>query len=127
MRQTTLNLDITLTGSISAGAANTHTQSIPAQKRVTAVEFTEIANAAGRNYDIRMDDKTGIVQDYSHRLAVCGVVNGSTFLNVPFRDRRHAYPMDGNQNITIQTRMIDALGGGETIRLRATFHLVDCA
>ncbi|MFN9110052.1 MAG: hypothetical protein ACK5XN_08285 [Bacteroidota bacterium] len=127
MRPTTLNLDITLTGAISAGTANTNTASIPANKRVTAVEYSEIANAAGRNYDIRMDDKTGIVQDYSHRLAVCGVVNGNTFLNVPFRDRRHPYSLDGNQNIAIQTRLIDALGGGETIRLRVTFHLVDCA
>ncbi len=127
MRTTTLNLDIPLTGAIAAGTANTATVSIPANKRVSAVEFTEVANAAARNYDIRMDDKTGIVQDYSHRLAVCAVVNGNTFLNTPFRERRHPYNLDGNQNISIQTRMIDALGAGETIRLRVTFHLVDCA
>lgn len=127
MRTTTLNLDITLTGAISAGTANTNTVSIPANKRVAGVEFTEVANAATRQYDLRLDDKAGIVQDFAHRLAVCAVLNGTTTVNLPFRERRHPYNLDGNQNITIMTRMIDALGAGETIRLRVTFHLVDCA
>ncbi len=124
--RTTLNKDITITGALSAGDTGTDTVSIPANKRVAAVEFTEVANANSKNYDVRLDDKTGIRLDYSHRLAVCSVLNGSTMMNVPFEQRRHQIAFDGNQQISIQRRLIDALTGGQSITLRVTFHLEDC-
>jgi hypothetical protein len=117
----TINKEFTLTGALGADYSSSTTVDIPADVRVTGVRFTEIANSTGVNYDLTLKDKTGIVMDDSHRLDLVSVINGSTFRNAPFCDMIHPFRMEGNQKVNVQYRLIDALGGGATIKLRVTF------
>lgn len=125
--KTTLNKDITLTGALSAGSTSDNTVQIPPNMKVVGVEFTEIANADTKNYDLRMDDDSGIRMDYQHRLSVCAVIAGSTIMNGKFKDRQHEYEFEGSQKVIVKTRLIDALAGGQSISVRATFHLENCS
>lgn len=125
MAKSTLNKDITITGALSAANVTSSTLDIPANKRVVGIEFTEIANANTKNYDIRIDDNDGIRLDYAHRLSVCAVIAGATAMNVAFKDRRHDLCIRGSQTVTIQTKLIDALTGGQSVQYRVAFHLED--
>lgn len=116
----TINKDITLNGAIAVDGGDTIAVNIPANVRVCAIRFTEIANASSKNYDISVADKTGIQMDYTHRLDLLSVINGSTFRNAAFKELVHPITMDGNQAIKLKYKMIDALAGGQSIVLRVT-------
>lgn len=120
------NLDITLTGPLADGNTTNETLAIPGNENVKSLLFTEIANANGRNYDIRLSDKTGIREDYTHRLQLNSVINGSTFVNCAFADREKPFAMEGGQNLKVDIQLLDALGAGETITLRVSAITDNC-
>lgn len=120
MKLQTINKDITLNGDLAADSADSFRIAIPANGRVCGIRFTEVANADGVNYDLSITDKVGIQMDYTHRLDLLSVIGGNTFRNAPFKDLIHPIVMDGNQEITVKYKLIDALGAGKSISLRTT-------
>jgi hypothetical protein len=120
------NLDVTLNGALAAGNQDTDTLDIPAGERVVALLFTEIANANSKNYDLRIQDKTGIRMDFQHRLQLNTVIAGTTVVACAPRDREFPFDAEGGQKLKVDYNLIDALAGGQSITYRVTAITETC-
>lgn len=95
--------------------------------KLTSIEFLETVNSNNRAYDIRVSSEEGVSEDFApreHYLAM--VSNGATktFIPVKFEDRARKYDIiAGGKKLIIAVKHTEALGGGETIQIKAVCKL----
>lgn len=114
---------ITINGALGASTDISY-DFVPRNYKITGIQFIEAANASGNDYDVRFSDSnTGVVIDFTPRLALLSVANGSTFRNVTFDQAFHKIELAPTTKVTVNVKHNTALAGGQSVTLKVLYRL----